>query len=253
MFSELAFFSFIQLTDPSFHRAYNEWHQLDHLPENLALEGVATGQRWRHLDEYRSLTTGEAEFTDANYVAMYWFRPPVEQSVEAWDALGEASFQWGRGPLIPAVKRPLLGFFKPVKGYAAPRALVNPDVLPFRANQGVYLTLSSTDEPHGMDTHTAYTREDRELIPALLDVDGVAGAWTFSFSHVQQHKTLPFAGPAERKQGSLRVRFVYLEDDPAVVTPKLQEIERELDILAPTQQVLFAGAIKTIIPWQDWD
>lgn len=253
MFSELAFFSFAQLTDPSFHRSYNEWHQLDHRPENLALDGVAWGDRWRKLDEYGAVTEGDAEFTDANYVAMYWFRPPVDQAVAAWDALGEASFQWGRGPLIPAVKRPLLAFFKPVKGYAAARALVSPEVLPYRPNRGLYVTLTHSAEPHSLDTHASYTREDRELIPALLDVDGVAGAWTFSYSHPQRHSSLPFDASPEQSPGSMRIRLVYLEEDPAIVAPKLQQIERELDILAPSQHIAFAGPVKTIVPWQDWD
>lgn len=253
MFSELAFFSFVQLTDPSFHRAYNEWHQLDHRPENLALDGVAWGDRWRNLDEYADVTEGEREFTDANYVAMYWFRPPVDQAVAEWDALGEASFQWGRGPLIPAVKRPLLAFFKPVKGYTAPRALVSPEVLPYRPNQGLHVTVIRNDEPHSGEVHAAYTREDRELIPALLELDGVAGVWTFSYSHPQRHTSLPFDASPDQPQGSLRIRLVYLEEDPAIVTPKIRDIERSLDILAPGQSVVFSGPVKTIVPWQDWD
>ena len=30
---KLGFFSFTEVTDPGQHRAYNEWHQLDHMPE----------------------------------------------------------------------------------------------------------------------------------------------------------------------------------------------------------------------------
>ena len=40
------FFSFTEVTDPKEHRAYNEWHQLDHLPEQFPLRGIAFGQRW---------------------------------------------------------------------------------------------------------------------------------------------------------------------------------------------------------------
>ena len=43
---EVGFFSFTEITDPSEHRAYNEWHQLDHMPEQLPLRGVAYGARW---------------------------------------------------------------------------------------------------------------------------------------------------------------------------------------------------------------
>ena len=42
----LAFFSFSAISDPSMHRAYSQWRQLDHLPENRALDGVIFGERW---------------------------------------------------------------------------------------------------------------------------------------------------------------------------------------------------------------
>ena len=40
------FFSFTEITDPAEHHAYNEWHQLDHLPEQFPLAGIVYGQRW---------------------------------------------------------------------------------------------------------------------------------------------------------------------------------------------------------------
>ncbi len=121
MFSDLAFFSFVQLADASLHGEYNRWHQLDHRPENLALPGVAWGDRWARVREQETSHAADSAFADTDFVAMYWFRDPVEQSVDAWDRLGEASFQWGRGPIIPGVERKLLAFFRPVKGYSAPQ------------------------------------------------------------------------------------------------------------------------------------
>ncbi|WP_167545634.1 hypothetical protein [Amycolatopsis rubida] len=71
---------------------FNEGHQLDHLPENLRLPGVAHGDRWAW--------TGDGA-------------PPYEQSVAGWRK---------RGLLTPGVRRPLLAFFTPVLGYVAPRS-----------------------------------------------------------------------------------------------------------------------------------
>ncbi|MGV9193859.1 hypothetical protein ACQ143_05905 [Microbacterium sp. MC2] len=187
---------------------------------------------------------------EVDFVAMYWFRDPVEQSVAAWDALGEASFQWGRGPLIPGIRRPMLAFFKPVKGYVTPGALVSPEVLPYRPNQGVHVTVSRFDDPHSGDVHEAHRREDQEIIPALLEVPGVAGVWTFSFSHPQRHSSLPFDPTPAEAPGSQRIRLVYLEDDPAVVTPHLRAVESRFP-LGPGEIVLSAP-VSTIIPWQDW-
>ena len=67
MFSERAFFSFIELTDPDRHREYNEWHQLDHRPENLLLPGVAWGDRWaRRRDRGAELGTAAGDSSIMN-------------------------------------------------------------------------------------------------------------------------------------------------------------------------------------------
>lgn len=225
MFAELAFFSFVELTDPTQHGAYNRWHLFDHRPENLALPGVAWGERWAVIDDLSAGSAAESGFAGTDYVAMYWFRSPVDASVAAWDALGEASFQWGRGPIIPGVRRPLLAFFRPVKGYAAPSALVAPDVLPFRPNRGVRVVLTRFDDPHAPEVHAAHEYEDRTLIPAILDVEGVAGVWTFSYSHPQRHSSLPFEESPERGAGSMRVRLVYLDGDTAASSLQLRDLE----------------------------
>ena len=46
MLAPHGFFSFTSVPDPAQHRAYNEWHQLDHRPENIVLDGVQHGERW---------------------------------------------------------------------------------------------------------------------------------------------------------------------------------------------------------------
>nr|MDT0523290.1 hypothetical protein [Streptomyces sp. DSM 41633] len=176
----LVFFSFVALDGGGAeeHRRYNEWHQLDHRPENLALPGIAWGDRWSRPAACRGVSMAEPGQADTDYVAMYWFRSPVEQSVREWEELGADSFQWGRGPMIPGVRRTVLAFFRPVKGYAAASALVSPGVIPYRPNRGLHLTMTRFAEPYGADAHEHHQWEDRVAIPALLELDGVAGAWT---------------------------------------------------------------------------
>ncbi|CEA06967.1 hypothetical protein BN1051_00272 [Arthrobacter saudimassiliensis] len=255
--AELAFFSFVELTDESQHGPYNRWHQLDHRPENLALPGVAWGDRWARTRTPEGRAGHAAgPFAGTDYVAMYWFRSPVEESVAEWDRLGEASYQWGRGPIIPGVQRPLLGFFRPVKGYSSPRALVSPDVLPYRPNRGLHLTLTRYEEPHAPQVHSRFAWEDRELIPGLLATEGVAGAWTFSFSHLQQHSSLPFDGSEDRQPGSLRIRLLYLDEEVQETGRRIQAVEDALGAAegAPGEpgEVLFSSTLRTIVPWQDW-
>ena len=50
------FFSFTEITDETAHRGYNAWHQLDHLPQQLPLPGIAHGQRWVSTPACRSVT-----------------------------------------------------------------------------------------------------------------------------------------------------------------------------------------------------
>ena len=49
--SRRGFFSFTEVTDPAAHREYNEWHQLDHLPEQMPLGGIRSASAgWRRRD-----------------------------------------------------------------------------------------------------------------------------------------------------------------------------------------------------------
>lgn len=260
MFSERVFFSFVDLTDPAQHRAYNEWHQLDHRPENLLLPGVAWGDRWARTKEYAELgPKPDPEVAGVDYVAMYWFRPPYDESIGAWNKLGEDSFQWGRGPILPGVFRPLLAFFTPVLGYAAPRVRVSPEALVFRPNLGLHLTLTELAEPHSAHAHEQYRWEDTVRIPDLLECPGVAGAWTFSFRETQHHADLPLTEQATRRaSASLRIRLLYLDDDPAKVTREIIERESAWDANgrgAPcpeASRTLLSCPLRTIVPWQDW-
>lgn len=256
MISDLAFFSFVGLADASLHGAYNRWHQLDHRPENLALPGVAWGDRWMRLPEPATPSKFVPAFEGTDFVAMYWFRSPVDESVAEWDRLGEASFQWGRGPLIPGVERHLLAFFRPVKGYSAPRVLVGPDVLPYRPNRGIDITLTRHAQPHSLETHSSFGWEDTRLMPELLELDGVAGGWTFSFSHAQQHTTLPFPDTVMHQPGELRIRLLYLDGEPEQTGAAVRETElrigTEADAPPQVNEVLFASTLSTIVPWRDW-
>lgn len=260
MFSERVFFSFVDLTDADQHRAYNEWHQLDHRPENLLLPGVAWGDRWARTAECAELgPPPDAEFAEVDYVAMYWFRPPYDQSIAEWNKLGEDSFQWGRGPLLPGVARPLLAFFTPVLGYAARRVRLSPEALVFRPNRGLHLTLTELADPHSAAAHEQYRWEDTVRIPDLLDCPGVAGAWTFSFRETQRHADLPLTEHRSRRPpGSLRIRLLYLDDDPVKVTRDITERESKWDAQGRATpcpeagRTLLSCPLRTILPWQDW-
>jgi len=251
----LAFFSLIKLTDERDRAAYNRWHLFDHRPENLALPGVAWGERWERRADSPIAHAGVEQFADLDYLAMYFFREPPAASIADWDRLGADSFQWGRGPLFPGVERRLLAFFRPVKGYASRAALVGPEVVPMRPNRGVQVTMTRYGEPFGAAAHADFAWEDQVLVPELLQVPGVAGAWTFSFLHYQQHSTLPLTGDGGASAGSIRLRLVYLDDDPAATTRGIEEATAEAQRLGGGHdsgaEPLLSTTLHAIWPWEE--
>ena len=83
------FFSFTEVTDPTAHRSYNEWHQLDHLPEQFPLEGVVYGQRWVSTPECRAArAASEPELDPIHYVTCYLMAEPITQTLDQFFALG---------------------------------------------------------------------------------------------------------------------------------------------------------------------
>ncbi|MFE7244043.1 hypothetical protein [Streptomyces sp. NPDC057580] len=112
-----------------------------------------------------------AEHATTGHVAMYRIREPVEESIREWDRLGSASFQWGRGPLIAGVERRLFSFFRPVKGCAAPTALVSPGVLPYRAGSLRGRLVYLDEEPLATSALIAeHTAKLAKTLPPAADV-----------------------------------------------------------------------------------
>lgn len=262
MLAKKVFFSFLHVQDPSKHREHNAWHQLDHVPENLALPGVIWGERWvRTPDCARNSHAGDL-LGPVQYIAQYWFRDPVDKSVAEWTALGEQSFQWGRRPELTWVGRPLQGFFTPVKGYVSPRVLVSADVLPFRPVKGLHIRVTQMAESHSTVTEAMYRWYDTVRIPRLLEVAGVAGTWTFSSQVIRARPGANLTTNADvspaMSDGALRVTLTYLDEEPAAFRAALAESDRKdradgrLRDFADIETVLLDTCLEPITPWQ-WD
>ncbi|MEO6989209.1 MAG: hypothetical protein ABI239_11240 [Aquihabitans sp.] len=259
-FAEAAFISLARMESPEHHQAYNEWHQLDHRPENLVLDGVMWGERWVQTPELRAASlVADGEFGDFHYLTLYWFRPPVEVSISAWTDLADRSFHWGRRQELAWTERPFMGFFRPILGYAAPRVDVSPQALPFRPNRGVYVVASKVT--NAADARAVVERRnrwyDREGLPTLLKQPGVAGGWTFT---AEESLTPSAWAQKEQRQGipidattNLRLTVLFLDDDPLEVAAGLS-VE---DLVAPdgdgVEHLRFAGPLEAIEPWKyDW-
>jgi hypothetical protein len=252
-----AFLSFVRVRDPGRHRDYNRWHQLDHLPENRALAGIACGERWVHSPACGEVARPVAGPLDGvHYAALYLFREPTAASVAAWQDLAERSFQWGRRPDRAWVERPLMGFFSVVAAAVAARLALSPEALPLLPARGVHITVSRPHEPHGDGAEAAWRWHDRVGTPALLETPGVAGVYLFSGISTTldrgwretEGSTTFDAGAGE--PGQIRVRVCFLDCDPldlgpAPGAPRPSEVEK-------AEQVLFEGPLETIVP-RRWD
>jgi len=227
----VGFFSFTEVTDPAAHRAYNAWHQLDHLPEQYSIPGIVLGQRWVATPACRGARAVDGPmFTDVHYLTQYLMVPPVAETLAAFGALAVRLREEGR--FFAHRRSHLSGPFALGASAAAGRALVSPEVVPWRPNRGVYAVVEKGASALA------------PVAPArLLAVPGVAGAWTFT------------AGPDLQavgwRPGDRRVTVCYLDEDPLSVSPALDALVVGAE--SPfSDAVVFAGPFETIVPWA-WD
>lgn len=236
------FISFPRVTHPRHHRDYNAWHQLDHQPENLALPGVLHGARWVRSPDCRAVGTADGLLRDVDYLAMYWFAEPAEESIRRWRQLGETTRWQGRRPDLRWTERPLTGFFTPLRGYVATRARISVDALPFRPHTGVYAYVTAYEEPLPVEVDEQWEWYDRVAAPTMVHVPGVVGGWTF------------FGQPSTGQL--IHIALYYLDGDPIEVAAAVASRMRECVAEAPTTVVaprtLLAGPLRTIQPWR-WD
>ncbi|MFC0529077.1 hypothetical protein [Phytohabitans kaempferiae] len=242
------FLTLTRLDDPARHREYNAWHQLDHLPENLALPGVLWGDRWVCAPDCAPFVVGEEAAAGYQYAVMYWFRDPVEHAVREWAELNQRAVWWGRRPELAYTHRRPVGYLTPVLAHTAAAALVAADVVPLRPHRGVHLTVSRLAAPGSPPAVSWMARYARELVPALLDLPGVAGVSSYSF-----HSAGAGFGTASGADDSgVLVRLVHLDGDPVEAMPALRHAAPGWDESSSQEQVLFASPMRAIAPWR-WD
>lgn len=227
----VGFFSFTEVTDPAEHRSYNEWHQLDHMPEQYPLAGIAYGQRWVSTPACRAARAVDETPLDAtHYLTLYLMTDPVDRTLEEFWALGQRLH--GLGRFHRHRHAHLSGPFRLAQVHAAPRVLVSAEAVPYRPNRGVYVVVEEAG-PAGDDAPVA----------AALEVPGVAGAWTFEAS--------PGLGEPRWRNEGLRIIVCYLDDEPVEVAARLGPVLTP-PAGAGARRSRFAGPFEMITPWH-WD
>jgi hypothetical protein len=229
---KVGFFSFTEITDTDEHRSYNEWHQLDHMPEQYPLPGMAFGQRWVSTPACKAARAVDGPLLGPlHYVTLYLMTEPVTQTLEEFRALGGKLRELGR---FHEHRRALLsGPFDLETTTSAPRVLISAEALPYRPNRGAYIVVESRPPGDGPG--------DEANVDRLLEKPGVAGVWTF----VSDDGSEGSWGP-----GRHRITVCFLDESPLTVAPSIDEVVRQWH--PSPDGILQAGPLESIIPWQ-WD
>jgi len=222
----IGFFSFTEITDPGEHHSYNEWHQLDHMPEQYPLDGIAFGQRWVSTPACRAARAVSEEPLDSiHYMTLYLMTEPVERTLREFMQLGRDLHAVGRFHLHRRAR--LSGPFAFGSAAASARVLISAEAVPYRPNLGVYVEVD--ERAPDADTAATEAADDRHLA-ALCAEPGVAGAWMF----------------ADEQR---RVTVSWLDAPPLAMADRLAPIvarhRAESD-----GRALFAGPLEAITPWQ---
>jgi hypothetical protein len=242
MKTTFGFFSFTEITDPAEHRAYNAWHQLDHLPEQFPLRGIVYGQRWVSTPACRAArAASDASLDPIHYLTCYLMADPIEGTLAEFFDLGTRLHELDRFHRHRRAR--LTGPFRVGSTVAAPRVLVSAAAVPFRAHRGLYVVVEEYRDRSAAADSQRWLAAEHE--PAVLAVPGVAGIWTFETS---EELTSP-----RWSAGARRITVCWLDDDPVAVAARLAPLEVvRQDRFDSVSHVTFAGPFETITPWE-WD
>jgi hypothetical protein len=168
----LGFFSFTEVTDPGAHEAYNEWHQFDHLPEQLTLDGIHFGQRWVCSPWCRQVRVKVSPLLEpCQYMTLYLLRDA--DVLPSFFALAERLRAEQR--FFASRHAHLAGPYEVTGRWAAPQAKLSAAAVPFRPTTGIYVVVGPPVDGASMSTHV-----------------GVVGVWQFTDRAADRHITVAF-------------------------------------------------------------
>jgi hypothetical protein len=222
----VGFFSFTEVP-ASAHESYNAWHQLDHLPEQYALPGIAHGERWVASPDCVAARIVDGELLGrAQYVTLYLLGDPVESTIDAFGRLAGKLREVGR--FYEERTALLAGSWRLAQAATSPHLPISPGVIPWRPARGVFVLVE-----HDLDD------QEPPALDPLVGVEGVAGGWTF----------VP-GDPLTRSWWVMwpyRISVLWLDGDPLETTARLEPALRARWRDEGATPVL-AGPLRTITP-----
>lgn len=240
---KVGFFSFTEITDPGEHRAYNEWHQLDHMPEQLPIPGIVFGQRWVSTPACRaSRAVDEEPLAPIHYVTLYLMADPVDRTLRDFMEVGQQLRALGR--FHQKRRAAISGPHQWLDGHVSPRVLVGAEAVPYRPNRGVYVIVEEPRDDADPDVEDAWVRSlHEEWADAVCALPGVAGVWQFA--------TSPALRGGGWSDGVRRITVCYLDGPPLEVAETIRPLLDQRWRDAPVRPI-HAGPFETVVPYQ-WD
>jgi len=243
------FFSFTEITDPKEHRAYNEWHMLDHQPEQFPIAGVHWGSRWVLSPACRKLaTTTEPPFDKIHYMTLYLMGEPLDATLREFGELAAVLSSMGR--FHRHRRSHVSGPYNLLRASAVPRVRISAEALPWRPNMGLFVTVYEPGDDLGrFDEYEAW--RDTVHHPDVLSVPGVAGLYQFADKQALQ--------PFKKGEKAKHIQ-VYFLDRPALEV--VQDIGRRreewkkagrMPDFGNARKLLFAAPLEAIrVGEWDW-
>jgi hypothetical protein len=221
---------------------YLAWHLLDHMPEQFQLAGMLNATRWTADDAcVAARLEVDDRFVGLRNIVQYLIGDPVQQTIDDFLELGQRLRERGRFPMrMPSLQ---LGAYALLHAYAAPRALISADVVPFRPHRGVIVIVEEpTTSDSSLDEWLVWAHAEHAA--QLLDTHGCAGAWMFGSTNTWQTQT-------RLDVGQQFVTIAYCDDDPVVVTAALAPLLRERWSSGAVRPLL-AAPLRSMIRWDAW-
>jgi len=245
------FFAVAEVDDPKGHVEYNRYHSYDHMPENLALDGVVLGTRWAAPKSYMDARlTAHSSFSSSQYLIHYLMTEPLEEAYRQFAELGQRTRSLGR--YYPARTIHASGHFDFLKAYVSPRLPISPEAIPFTPHRGVFVVIKDVVDVEKQQELAQW--HDQIHVPDVLKVRGVAGCcWYESRGDVRSSN--PGPGRPERRW----VFVYYLDDDPLEMMADLPNRQAEWRAAGrcydtgQSVEVLMAGPYQTIDDPQNYD
>jgi hypothetical protein len=203
---------------------YLRWHTLDHRPEQYRLPTLRASLRLVSTPDCRSARAASRDPLGAvDHVMTYFFSDP--SGLDAFTGLGRALRDAGRMlPLLPPVQR---GVYEVQRKVAASRVKIGSDVLPWLPLRGVFLLVEQGTKPS----------------TDLVDIEGVAGAWSASALNVD--------GSLANVQAGQWISYYFLDDDPVATAERLQPV-LQADWSETGAEPLLAAPFYVVVPYE-WD